>query len=151
MRGKYKYIIWHLKKTQENNWCLIWKKTEIRTITWMVLLIIMVCRFFPAFPPWFIRDPFHNNEELSSKELEACLRKVNCILQISTGFAMIIFPRHCIDHCWVDHYAAHSSINSIWLVFIQFSKHYLYNYFPMYCFNLSQFLSLTKLWHWHSY
>lgn len=46
MRGKYRYIIWHFKITQENNWCLIWKKTEIRTIIWIVLLIKMVRRFF---------------------------------------------------------------------------------------------------------
>lgn len=99
--------------------------------------------FFLHFYPGFIIDPFHN------KELKACLNKANCILQISIGFAMIIFPGHCVSHCWVYHCAAHSSINYVWLVFIQFSKHYLYDSFPIYCFHLSQFPSLTKLWHWY--
>lgn len=130
---------------------MIWKKTEIRTIIWTVLLIKNGGQIFSYITHMIYQRPFSQQWRAIQRGTKGLLEQSQLHPSSIYWFCNDHFPRAL--HWSLLGWSLHSPFKHklYLLVFIQFSKHYIYNSFPIYCFHLSRFPPLTKLRHWYCY
>lgn len=86
-------LVWHFKVTQENNWCLIWKKTKISAIIWMVLLIKNGMQIFSYISSMIYQRPFSQQWRAIQQGIKGLLEQSKFTLPNICWFCNYYFPR----------------------------------------------------------